>query len=365
MNDFLDIASLAMESLDSMEETTTAVPDKEGVALRFGIIGAGQAGGGFAAAFHRIGYQKVIYYNSTSRDDTPGLTLPPEHRLICETPRGGAGKNITLARSLLGQSEGALVARMSRIFGEVDRIFVCAALGGGTGCGSVAGIARLADTYLTSRGVVNGVSVIAALPTTAECAGAVVKANATEILAELANLSITLYVVDNDRVLQFFSRLTLSEVMPTANATLVQLLDVFNRTAASPSPFYSCDATDLSTVLAAPGLALLGATNLAPTCTQEDFVRAMTSGLRQKSLLVTPDALSSAAVGACVVLAPKTVLDSVAGIMAHVSTGWDALQQIMGSATLHRGLYQTKADTYIRVFTHVSGLSVPRIPRLG
>ena len=137
----------------------------------------GQGGSRVAEAFHQLGYRKISAINTAQQDLN---TIRLDNKLCIGD--GGAGKDPTVAEGLYMSKREDVLDFMYDSFGEdVDRIFVCAGAGGGSGSGTVC---PLVDTALEMQKSIkcksDKVGVILALPKHSE--GKRVNANAYNTL---------------------------------------------------------------------------------------------------------------------------------------------------------------------------------------
>ena len=105
-------------------------PDAKEVAIKYGIIGAGQGGSRLAASYYDVGYRRVCAINTTAQDFL-GLSIPKEKQLVLEA-KGGAGKDPQKGRNALKESQEDVLNLMRHSFGEdIERIIICIGAGGG------------------------------------------------------------------------------------------------------------------------------------------------------------------------------------------------------------------------------------------
>ena len=101
--------------------------------------------------------------------------------------RGGSGKAPEVATQAFQERSEDISDFMKRSFGdEIDKIFVCAGAGGGTGAGSVISAVRSAVEVQSDSGSSKKVGVILALPKASE--GKRVNANAANTLNQAYDL---------------------------------------------------------------------------------------------------------------------------------------------------------------------------------
>ena len=110
MNDFLDSA-VDLPEIEMAPITNglsyVAEPDAKDLAIKFGILGSGQAGSRLADTFYQIGYRRVCAVNTTAQDFL-GLSIPQAYQKVL-TSQGGAGKDPSQGRDAGG--EGGLPLR--------------------------------------------------------------------------------------------------------------------------------------------------------------------------------------------------------------------------------------------------------------
>ena len=112
------------------DPVATSEEDLKEVAVKFGIIGSGQAGNRLADMFYQVGYRRVCAVNTTDQDFL-GLIIPENKRLILKGDHG-AGKDPSKGQEALKKSSEQVLNLMRHTFGEdVEWILVCAGAGGG------------------------------------------------------------------------------------------------------------------------------------------------------------------------------------------------------------------------------------------
>ena len=132
---------------------------------------------------------------------------------------GGAGKAPEVATQAYQEKSEDISDFMKRSFGDnVDKIFVCAGAGGGTGAGSVVPAVRSAVEAQASSGSSKKVGVILALPKASE--GKRVNANAANTLNQVYDLVeqdivSPLILIDNEKIGELYPNLVVSEFWTT------------------------------------------------------------------------------------------------------------------------------------------------------
>ena len=177
---------------------------------------------------------------------------------------GGAGKDRGVAAKCYKEKADDVLDFMRHSFGEdVDRIFVCAGAGGGTGAGVLGSLVATAkELQETLQSDSKKVGVILALPKYSE--GKKVNANAYETLKEAAKLVkdgvvSPLVIIDNEKTSKIYSNVSVSNFWQTANMSMAGVFHLFNMTASRDSSYSSFDSSDYKSVLDS-GIVIFGAT---------------------------------------------------------------------------------------------------------
>lgn len=189
-------------------------------------------GGRLAESFYKLGYKKCIAVN-TAQHDLDGLQLiPVNQRLLINNGAGGAGKDMKRGQEAAEKHKQQVFEKITKLFGKVDRILVCAGSGGGTGGGSCLTLVEVAKKYLTYLGIENvdsKVGVLLTLPTSGEAASPVVAENANLLATKLCTMSENneispLIIFDNDKIKNMYPKLTVTQFWPTVNATVARTI---------------------------------------------------------------------------------------------------------------------------------------------
>ena len=75
----------------------------------------------------------------------------------------------------------------------------------------------------------------------------------------------------------------------------------------------------------------------------------------QKTLLAGGFDLTTAKLAGCIVVAGRQLIESVKGLQDNIDYAFDNLSEIIGDATIHRGIYEDGRDS-LRVYTIIGGL---------
>ena len=348
-------------------EPTTVEDDFAGghtaSAIRMAFIGAGQGGGRIAQSFHDFGYRRVCVCNTTSQD-MESLTIPD--KLIIGNDRGGAGKDPEEGKLAAQESYEDLMDLMMRSFGEgVEHIYICVGGGGGSGTGSWPVLLDAAREYAKSTNIekpfYKHLGVIMSLPKRSE--GSRVQRNA-KIAIDLALHKLekgqisSLVIVDNAKIHELYPGLPVKQFWPVANRNFAAVLHTFNLLAAQDSAYNTFDRADLRSVVQ-NGLMVFGMTRVEKWQGKEDISKAVRQNLKG-TLLADGFDLSTADMAGAIVLAHDEILSEIP--MENIDYAFNSLGRALGNEgiTLHNGIYESKGQVSMRVFTIISGLAAPQ-----
>ena len=342
------------------------IKDKFEAGYKFAFIGAGQGGSRIVETFHKIGYARVCAIN-TAQQDLDTVDLPRKLNI----GGGGAGKNPKVGARIYDEKKEDVLDFMKKSFGEeLDRIFVCAGGGGGTGAGSFAGLVKTAYDLQRTLGVkTNKVGGIVALPKRSE--GAKVNENAYKTLKQAWELVedgmlSPLILIDNEKISTVYPGLAVDRFWQTANLSTCSLFHLFNTIVDKKSHYSSFDAADYQTVLDA-GLMVLGATNIKKWEDETDISYAVRDNLKQNILAGGVDLSTGDKAAACIIGSQEVLNDIPQDFLDYAFEQFIRLLQ--PNSTVHRGIYRgTKPG--LNVFTTVGGIGKPNgklqdLKRLG
>ena len=332
-------------------------------AIRMAFIGAGQGGGRIAQAFWDMGYRRVCVCNTTSQD-MESLTIP--NKLVIGNDRGGAGKDPEEGKLAAQESYEDLMDMMMRSFGEgVEHVYICVGSGGGSGTGSWPILLDAAREYAKNTNVEKPfgkhLGVIMSLPKRSE--GSRVQKNAhmaiTDALGKLSRgLISSLVIVDNAKIHELFPGLAVKQFWTVANRNFAVVLHTFNLLAAKDSSYNTFDRADLRSVVQ-NGLMVFGMTRVERWEGKEDISKSVRQNLKG-TLLADGFDLSKANMAGAIVLAHDEILSQIP--MENIDYAFLMLGRALGNEgiTLHNGIYESKGQVSMRVFTIISGLESPQ-----
>lgn len=326
-------------------------------AFKFAFVGAGQGGSRVAECFSKFGYARTCAINTAQQDLN---TIDLENKLCIG--KGGAGKDMALAAKLYAEKKEDVFDLMRDSFGEgIDRIFICAGAGGGSGAGTTC---SLIDTALEYQDVVNSssdknqVGVILALPKVSE--GKRVNANAFNVLHRVLtyvqqNKVSPLILIDNEKISKLYPKLAVGPFWETANKSIVGLFHLFNVTAAKNSSYSSFDPNDYKQILNS-GIILYGASPVTDWNNATNISKTVRDNLKHNLLCGGID-ISSGSCAGVVVVGGTDVLNEVP--QENLDKAFEQFSRVLKSGnTVHRGIYSGNKPT-LTVYTAIGGLGIP------
>ena len=336
------------------DETKKVIEDEVNVAFKFAFLGAGQGGSRIAENFYKLGYRRVAVIN-TAQQDLNSINL--ENKLCFG--EGGAGKAPEVATQAFQEKSEDISDFMKRSFGDnVDKIFVCAGAGGGTGAGSVISAVRSAVEIQANSETSKKVGVILALPKASE--GKRVNANAANTLNEAYDLVdqgivSPLILIDNEKIGQLYPNLVVSEFWNVANQSMAGLFHLFNHTAAKDSTYSSFDSNDYKQVLDS-GLIVFGASPVSEWKDSVSIARAVRENLKNNLLSGGID-LSTGNSAAAIIIGGTEQLNNIP--QSYLDQAFDQLSKMMRpNSVVHRGIYSGDKPS-LNVFSAIGGLGRP------
>tara|TARA_Y100001973_G_scaffold106750_1_gene187173 strand:- start:489 stop:1622 length:1134 start_codon:yes stop_codon:yes gene_type:complete len=347
--------SLPEIPMPSVEKKVDDVKDECEVAFNFAFIGAGQGGSRIAEAFYNLGYRKLSAINTAQQDLN---TIKLENKLCIGD--GGAGKNPAVAKQLFNERREDVLDFMRDSWGgDVDRVFVCAGAGGGSGAGMCAPLLSTAKEF---QEIVNSkskkVGCILALPQHSE--GKKVNENAFHTLVDVLKLVregtvSPLIILDNEKVNQLYPGVAVSQFWRTANSSTAGLFHLFNLLASKDSSYSSFDSNDYKQLLDT-GLIVFGAAPCQKWEQASDISKTVRENLRNNILSGGVD-LSTGNSAGVIMIGGKEVLDDVP--QENFDRAFDQLTRILGPrSVVHRGIYSGDKPS-LTVYTLIGGLGDP------
>ena len=326
------------------------------VAFNFAFIGAGQGGSRLAESFSKLGYKKLAVLN-TAQQDLNTIKLVPNKLCIGD---GGAGKNPDVAEKLFVDRKEDVLDFMYDSFGEaVDRIFVCAGAGGGSGAGTLCPLIETAQEM--QRGIkspTDKVGVVLALPKHSE--GKKVNANAYATLVKVwdyveRGVVSPLVILDNDKINSLYPGLPVGPFWETANMSIAGLFHLFNHTASKDSTYSAFDSNDYKQVLDT-GLIVFGAATVDDWKTPSGISKTVRDNLKNNMLSGGVDLGTGNSAGV-VIIGGQQILNELP--QQNLDRAFDQFSRILQKGSVvHRGIYSgNKPD--LTVYTAIGGIQKP------
>ncbi|GAD51950.1 cell division protein FtsZ [Halarchaeum acidiphilum MH1-52-1] len=223
-----------------------------------------------------------------------------------------------------------------------DMVFVTAGLGGGTGTGSapvVAEAAREAGALTIS---------IVTTPFTAE--GEVRRNNAEAGLERLRDVSDTVIVVPNDRLLDSVGKLPVRQAFKVSDEVLMRSVKGITELITKPG-LVNLDFADVRTVMEKGGVAMIG---LGESDTESKAVDSVKSALRSPLLDVDIGQANSALVN--VTGGPDMSIEEAEGVVEEIYDRIDPDARIIWGTSVDEEL-----DGEMRTMVVVTGVESPQI----
>ena len=210
------------------------------------VIGVGGAGNNMVSWLHRKGIRgaEIIACNT----DQQHLEVSSADRMIL------MGKDLTNGLGCGGYPEkGAESAKESlqelkEVLKDADMVFVCSGLGGGTGTGAAPVVAKVAKE--------NGAIVIGTVTMPFKIERARID-KAEFGLQQLRQVSDTVIVIDNNRLVQIAGNLPIEQAFAVANELVATMIKGIVETIAMPS-LVNLDYADVRAIMSNGGVAAIG-----------------------------------------------------------------------------------------------------------
>ncbi len=210
------------------------------------VIGVGGAGGNMVSWLYKKGIQGAEIVACNTDQQHLKITDADRKFLIGRNVTRGLGaggfpeKGMEAARESLQQLKESLK--------DADMVFVCAGMGGGTGTGAAAVVAQVAkDAGAIVIGTVT-------MPFKIERA----RVDKAEYgLNQLRNVSDTVIVIDNNRLVAIAGNLPVQQAFAVANELIATMIKGIVETIAVPS-LVNLDYADVKAIMTSGGLAAIG-----------------------------------------------------------------------------------------------------------
>jgi len=260
--------------------------------------------------------------------------------LMGEERTGGRG-----AGSLPQVGEEAALENQDDIHSAIegsDMVFVTAGLGGGTGTGSAPVVAKAAREI--------GALTIAIVTTPFTAEGEVRRTNAEAGLERLRDVSDTVIVVPNDRLLDSVGKLPVRQAFKVADEVLMRSVKGITELITKPG-LVNLDFADVRTVMERGGVAMIG---LGEADTQDKAQDSVKKALRSPLLDVDISGANSALVN--VTGGPDMAIEEAEGVVEEIYGRIDPDARIIWGTSVDDDF-----DGTMRTMMVVTGVESPQI----
>jgi len=371
------MSEFSFSELDDLEQDVL-VPeekyeDKVVTGLQMGFIGCGQGGCRLAESLFKIGYRKIILFNTTEKDQE-GLSIPKGAWVVAEG-MDGAGKNPEFGEKAAKSVIPELIKKMNQRFQGVKNIVICVGAGGGTGTGSASVIADTCKQWIYNQtGDYSGTKIgfMIALPARSESSR--VLANANFLLERIMNKEYSpILFVDNQRITQAV-KANLKNKWTQSNAMVCQLFHIFNMMCAKTTEYDTFDPEDYNDILKR-GVMTMAMTSIPESsvkleddtgCAKPTLLSDRVRSTLGANLLLQDVDITTATHCAVLVSCRESALEQMdPDTMSKLQ---ETLISMMGgdlgkNVTVHKGLYtrdDEDEDSKIRIFLMFSGMEFPK-----
>ncbi|MEK6777351.1 MAG: HEAT repeat domain-containing protein [bacterium] len=321
--------------------------------LKISVVGLGQCGGNLAVEFAKRGYESFAL--NTSFSDLKSLEdLPKEFRLhVGLNGRSGAGRDLNLGKQSLLSNRDRILSVLSEPAKSSDLFLLTAGMGGGTG----SNLPILAE-ILRPLGI--PISVLVTLP--AESESSMTKVNAIQSVNTLLRQNLnSVILIDNQKILDMFPGVSLSEYYIRANERVIKTLDEFNSAdhAYKIRSLISFDSEDFRKVFSSRGLLIYGSCsfNLNGPLDEAFLFEQLKAIWKGGDLFASGYDYSTAAVIAVIIYAPKSVLEATpAEMYERISR---SLKNQTRGAAVYTGVYELEEGRPTRISTMIGKMNFP------
>jgi cell division GTPase FtsZ len=326
---------------------------KKTLSIKMGIVGVGQAGSRVAEVFSKLGYESCVI--NTSSQDLEFIDIPDNRKLLLEGTLGGTGKDLELGREIFSENYDKIQSFIDDIVTPSNMIYLIISGGGGTGSSSVETMIPM--MFETGKPV----GVIYILPKGTEDAQS--KKNSLETLSKLAKLSSSnsissLVVVDNSKIETIYANLSQSKFWESANAAIVEPIDVFNHLTSRPSRFTSLDPSDFGKIISTGDCSVYGVIEVDNYMDETALAEAVIESLNSNMLAEGFD-LTQTRVGGVIISGSKDVLDRLPAI--NINYCFYMISEQTKGASIYQGIYDVDSNTdSVKIYTWFAGLGLPK-----
>ncbi len=303
------------------------------------VIGAGGAGNNMVSWLYRKGIQgaEIIACNT----DKQHLDISEaDHKVLL-------GPDLTRGLGCGGfPQKGAEAAKetmheLKQVIQGADMIFICAGMGGGTGTGSAPVIAKMAKEM---DAIVIGT---VTMPLDIEKA----RVDKAEFgLQQLRQVSDTVIVIDNNRLVQIAGNLPLKQAFAVANELVSTMIKGIVETIAVPS-LVNLDYADVKAIMQGGGVSVIG---IGESDSEKRVDEAVKRALSNPLLDVTYEGATGALIH--ITGGEDLTLDEVNRVGEIVTQALDPDAQVIWGARVSEDM-----NNRLRVMTIITGVNSPYV----
>lgn len=307
---------------------------------RIAVIGCGGGGSNTISRMKDEGIAGTTLY-AVNTDAMHLATVRADHRILIgrQRTRGlGAGSYPQVGEEAALESEHEI----HRAVADADMVFITAGLGGGTGTGCAPVVAKAAreEGALTIA--------VVTLPFTAE--GSIRAENAEAGLQRLRDVTDTVIVVPNDRLMEVVPKLPLSAAFKVADEVLMRAVKGITELITVPG-LVNLDFADIRAVMEKGGVAMIGMGESDASDKAADSVR---KAIRSPLLDIDISGATSALVN--VTGGPDMTMGEAEGVVEEVYNLIDPDARIIWGAQIDPTMQNT-----VRTLLILTGVRSPQI----
>jgi cell division protein FtsZ len=346
-----DAIDEAAEQAAAEEEAVDGAPAGEGtdeeleevlseLQTNISVVGCGGAGGNTINRMFEEGIRGANLVAANT--DVQHLYEIDADRKILMGEEKTSGRG---AGSLPQVGEEAALESQDEIYDSIegsDMVFVTAGLGGGTGTGSAPVVAKAAREI--------GALTISIVTTPFTAEGEVRRTNAEAGLERLRDVSDTVIVVPNDRLLDSVGKLPVRQAFKVADEVLMRSVKGITELITKPG-LVNLDFADVRTVMEKGGVAMIGLGESDSEAKASDSVK---SALRSPLLDVDISGANSALVN--VTGGPDMSIEEAEGVVEEIYDRIDPDARIIWGTSIDEQL-----DGEMRTMIVVTGVASPQI----
>ncbi len=219
----------------------------KGLKTKIVIVGLGGAGGNTLNRIAEEGVKGAALV-AANTDAQHLLSVHADRKVLMgrNLTRGlGAGSKPEIGEKAAEEA----IDNFEPILEGADIVFLTCGLGGGTGTGSIAPIARMAKE--------KGALTIAVMTKPFSSEGKSREKNAVWGIQQMKNLTDTVIIIPNDKLVELFPRLSLNKAFKIADEILMRSIKGLTEMITKPG-LVNLDYNDLKTVMQSAGMAMVG-----------------------------------------------------------------------------------------------------------